>query len=107
MLLAFLLNPCGYRILSYTPCHCSKVYQQLAALEGQRSALDGGYSVEVAPRHDKICKGMDSWFLPSSAEKARLTYAWGAAGSGTVDAAFKLLSNVFGALLSLPVCSQR
>ena len=92
--------------IAHTACPCSKVYQQLAALEGQRSALDGGYSVEIAPRHDKICKGMGSRSMLSGAEKGKATYAWGAAGSGTVDAAFKLLSNVFGTLSLLAVCSQ-
>jgi hypothetical protein len=36
-----------------------KVYQQLAAQEGQRRALDDGYSFEVAARHDKSYKGAD------------------------------------------------
>ena len=57
---------------THTACHCSKVYQQLAALEGQRSALDGGYSIEIAPRHDKIYKGASLWSLLSSAEKVRI-----------------------------------
>ncbi|KAK9831355.1 hypothetical protein WJX81_004903 [Elliptochloris bilobata] len=51
---------------------CDTVYQQMAALEGQRTALNENYSIEIAARHHKLCKG-----------------------SGTVDTAFCMLQGAF------------